>query len=357
MIYHIAKYLQQYFSFFNMFHYVSFRAIVALLSSIFCSLAFGGWFIKNIASRESFKSRPREWTPDNHLKKNETPTMGGLFIIAICIINIFLWCNLLTPNIWFFISCLVGFGLIGLLDDLKKLKLGKGISISLKFFLQFEFAILLVLAWYYSTDQNTTLCVPFFKNLMFPLGCLIIPWAIFIIVGTSNAVNLTDGLDGLATGPLMTNFATFSVISYLAGHKFLAKYLHIPFSSSSSEMTIIGATLVGTLLGFLWYNTYPAQIFMGDVGSLALGASLAFMAIISRQELLLILAGGIFVLETVSVMIQIFTFRVFGKRMFRMAPIHHHYELLGWEEAKITVRFWIISIILSLLTLLTLKIR
>ena len=340
-----------------MFHYVSFRAIVALLSSIFFSFAFGGWFIKNIASHERFKSKPREWTPDNHLKKNETPTMGGLFIIAICIINTLLWSNLLKLNVWFFILCLVGFGLIGFFDDLKKIQLGKGISISVKFFLQFAFAVFLITFWFYIVDPNTKLCVPFFKSLMLPLGFLIIPWGVLVIVGTSNAVNLTDGLDGLATGPLMTNFTTFALISYLAGHKFLAIYLNIPFVPSSSEMTIIGATLVGTLLGFLWYNTYPAQIFMGDVGSLALGASLAFMVIISRQELLLVLSGGIFVLETVSVMIQIFTFKVFGKRMFRMAPIHHHYELLGWEEAKITVRFWIISIILSLLTLLTLKIR
>lgn len=354
MIYHIAKQLQRYYSFFNMFHYVSFRAIVALLSAIFLSFVCGSWFIK--ASQKNFKVRPREWTPENHLKKGKTPTMGGIFIIIVCILNTLLWCNLGKISVWLFLFCLVGFGLIGFLDDWRKLHYSNGISARLKFGLQVFWALVIMVSWHLLVSPNASLCIPFLKKYMPYLGLWLIPWGVLVIVGTSNAVNLTDGLDGLATGPLMANFATFSVIAYLAGHRYLAHYLHIIFTGSS-EIAVIGATLVGILLGFLWYNTYPAQIFMGDVGSLALGAGLAFMALIARQEILLLLAGGIFVFETLSVIIQVFTFKLFGKRMFKMAPIHHHYELLGWKEAKITVRFWIVSIILSLLTLLTLKIR
>jgi phospho-N-acetylmuramoyl-pentapeptide-transferase len=348
--------LRQYYSFFNLFHYISFRAIAALLSSILFSFIFGSWFIKNVASQVRFKSRPREWTPDSHLTKRNTPTMGGLFVLLVCVVNTLLWNNLIRLDVWLFLLCIIVFGFIGFLDDWRKLKQGKGISARLKFWLQIIAAFAIMCSWYIIMQPNTQLCVPFYKWFMPELGFLIVPWGIFLLVATSNAVNLTDGLDGLAAGPLMVNFATYSVIAYLAGHKFLAHYLHIPFTASS-EIAIIGATLVGAMLGFLWYNTYPAQVFMGDVGSLALGAGLAFMAIIARQELLLPLVGGIFVLETLSVIIQVVTYKLWGTRMFRMAPIHHHFELLGWQEIKITVRFWIISIILSLLTLLTLKIR
>ncbi len=354
MLYHLAELLRTKYTFFNLFHYVSVRVIAAFLTSIIFMFLFGNWFIKT--SRKNFRSQVREWIPKSHLIKNNTPTMGGLFIIMIFALNTFLWCNLAKIQTWLFLFCLISFGFIGFLDDWHKIRKNSGISVKLKFFLQILFASTISLIWYFFAQPNTQLCVPFFKNLNPDLGWIIIPWAAFIIVGTSNAVNLTDGLDGLATGPLMFNFSTFSAIAYLAGHKFFAKYLFIP-SVGTAELSILGATLVGALLGFLWYNTYPAQIFMGDVGSLALGAGLALMALMARQELLLIIAGGIFVLETISVIIQVFSFKVFGKRMFKMAPIHHHYELLGWNEAKITVRFWIISIILSVLTLLTLKIR
>jgi phospho-N-acetylmuramoyl-pentapeptide-transferase len=339
-----------------LFRYVSFRAIAALLSSILFAFVFGSWFIRNIASQDRFKSKPREWTPDSHLTKSDTPTMGGIFVLMVCILNSLLWNDLTNINVWLFLACLIGFGMIGFLDDFKKLRFGKGISARLKFGLQVLVGLVIMVSWTVFASPNTQLCLPFFKSIMPELGLLIIPWGVFLLVGTSNAVNLTDGLDGLAAGPLMANFATFSVIAYLAGHKFLAHYLHIPFAASS-EVAILGTTLVGAMLGFLWYNTYPAQVFMGDVGSLALGAALAFMAIMARQEILLVIAGGIFVLEALSVIIQVFTFKLWGKRMFRMAPIHHHFELLGWKEIKITVRFWIISIILALITLLTLKVR
>ena len=354
MLYHLAQILKTKYTFFNLFHYVSVRVILAFLSSIIFSFLFGNWFIKT--SLKKFRSQVREWIPNSHLIKNDTPTMGGLFIIMVFVINTFLWCNLTKINTWIFMGCLLLFGAIGFLDDWFKIKKNKGISSKSKFIFQIISALLISAFWYFLANPTTKLCVPFFKNLNPDLGIFLIPWAAFIIVATSNAVNLTDGLDGLAAGPLMFNFTTFSIIAYLAGHKQFATYLFIPFTGSS-ELAILGSTLVGALLGFLWYNTYPAQIFMGDVGSLALGSGLALMALMTRQELLLIIAGGIFVLETLSVIIQVFSFKCFGKRVFKMAPIHHHYELLGWNEAKITIRFWIISIILSVLALLTLKIR
>jgi len=356
VIYHLAQYLQKYYSFFNLFRYVSFRAIAALLSSIMFSFIFGNWFIKKIASNGVFTSKPREWTPESHLTKSDTPTMGGIFVLVVCILNTLLWNNLSYVNVWIFLLCLVAFGLVGFADDWAKLRAGRGISAKAKFLLQISSALIVMVTWYFFAEPNTQLCVPFYKWFMPSLGIFIIPWGVFLLVATSNAVNLTDGLDGLAAGPLVANFTTFSILTYLAGHKFLANYLHIPYTGTA-EVAIVGTTLIGAMLGFLWYNTYPAQVFMGDVGSLALGAAVAFMAIVSRQELLLPLVGGIFVLETLSVIIQVATFKLLGRRMFRMAPIHHHFELLGWREIKITVRFWIISVILSLITLLTIKIR
>jgi phospho-N-acetylmuramoyl-pentapeptide-transferase len=354
MLYHLSMLLKDQYSFFNLLHYVSVRVIFAFLTSIAFMFVFGNWYIET--SLKNFRSKVREDIPQSHLSKNNTPTMGGLFIILVFILNTFLWCNLAKAQTWIFVFCVLSFGLIGFIDDWRKIRKHKGISSRFKFTLQISAAFITTISWYFLCEPSTKLCIPFIKNFNLDLGLFLIPWAMFIIVAASNAVNLTDGLDGLASGPLMFNFSTFAVIAYLAGHIKFANYLYIPFTGTA-ELAIMGAILVGALLGFLWYNTYPAQIFMGDVGSLALGASLALMALMTRQEFLLIIAGGIFVLETVSVIIQVFSFRVFGKRLFKMAPIHHHYELLGWNEAKITIRFWIISLILSLLALLTLKIR
>ncbi|HBS47658.1 TPA: phospho-N-acetylmuramoyl-pentapeptide-transferase [Candidatus Dependentiae bacterium] len=354
MIYHLAEFLKKDYLFFNLFHYVSVRAIFSLLSSLILFFILGNWFIK--ASQRNFRSNVREYTPQEHQKKNSTPTMGGLLVLLITTINILFWNNLSKLSVWIFLLCLLSFGLIGFVDDWAKINSKKGISAKSKFQLQILFAVLFVSIWYFFSTPNTQFCLPFFKNAMFSLGLFIIPWAVFTIVSTSNAVNLTDGLDGLATGPLITNFAAFSIICYLAGHKQFANYLYIPFADSS-ELSIIGASLIGSLIGFLWYNTYPAQIFMGDVGSLSLGAALAFMAIVVRQEFLLLVAGGIFVIETLSVIIQVASFKWRGKRVFKMAPIHHHFELIGWSEPKITIRFWIISLILSILALLLLKVR
>lgn len=355
MLYHLSQCFDPaIYTFANLLHYVSVRAIIAFLSSIVCAFIFGNWAIGQL--QHKFRSKVREWTPENHQKKNNTPTMGGLFILGLVLLNAFLWCNLGNPKIWIFLFGITSYGFIGFLDDWSKIKKHKGISARKKFILQFICATITMLLWYFTCQVDTRLCVPFFKQFMPSLGWLIIPWGVFIIIATSNAVNLTDGLDGLATGPLIFNFASFAWIAYLAGHVSFAHYLYIPFAGSA-ELAVIGTIFVGTLLGFLWYNTHPAEVFMGDVGSLSLGAGLAMLALFARQELLLLIAGGIFVLETVSVMLQVFSFRYLGKRIFRMAPIHHHFELMGWKETKITVRFWIISIILCVLTFLTLKIR
>lgn len=354
MIYHIALYLKNSVSFFNVFHYVSFRAMAALLTSLLFSFMFGNWFIAQ--SRQFFRSKARELTPENHRAKDNMPTMGGLFILTTVFVSSLLWCNLYQPEVYIFLSCLAGFGIIGFLDDWYKIRVKKGISARLKFGMQLAVASLVALSIYSYSPENTQIALPFFKNISLDLGYFFIIWVLFILVGTSNAVNLTDGLDGLAIGSLIPNFGLFSLICYLAGHFSLAHYLHIPYAHSS-EITIIGSTLLGASLGFLWYNAYPAQIFMGDVGSLALGSGLALMAIMSKQELLLPISGGLFVVEAVSVIAQVISFKLIGKRIFRMAPIHHHFELLGWQESKITVRFAIISLILCLIALMTLKIR
>jgi len=248
------------------------------------------------------------------------------------------------------------FGALGAWDDWNKIKQQKGISAKTKWYAQIVISAIIALLLVITHAIPTTVSFPFFKNLNPSIGLLFIPWVIFVLVGTSNAVNLSDGLDGLAMGSLIPNFATYAIISYAAGNFIIASYLHIPFVDCG-EMAVIAATLAGAALGFLWYNCYPAQIFMGDVGSLSLGAGLALIAIMCKQELLLPIAGGLFVLETISVMIQVFSYKQFGKRIFRMTPIHHHFELLGWPESKVTARFGIISIVLCLLALITLKIR
>jgi phospho-N-acetylmuramoyl-pentapeptide-transferase len=303
-----------------------------------------------------FRSQVRENTPERHKEKNNSPTMGGLFILGIVVFNILLWCDLSKPHSWISMFCLLGFGGIGAWDDWSKICTKKGIAASTKSMLQIVVATVVTISWLYTTHTEMSISLPFFKNIAIPLGYFFVVWAVFIIVACSNAVNLTDGLDGLAIGSLMPNFVTFALISYLAGHTKLAAYLHIPFVGTA-EMAIVGSILVGASLGFLWYNAYPAQIFMGDVGALSLGAILALMALMTKQELLLIIAGGLFVFETLSVILQVLSYRWYGKRLFKMAPVHHHFELLGWQESKITVRFAIISFILCLIALITLKLR
>ena len=354
MFYHISLHLKHYVHFLNVIHYVSVRAIIGLLSALVFSFLFGGWFINK--SKLFFRSKAREWTPETHKHKDNLPTMGGIFILTVVLVNSLLWCNLSQAQVWIFLACLIGFGVIGFWDDWYKIKYQKGISAKRKFGLQWLVACIVAFAWMVTSGVSTTITFPFLKSLQPDIGWFFLPWAMFILVACSNAVNLTDGLDGLAINSLMPNFVTFSLICYIAGHAKIASYLQIPFTGSA-EITVIGAILIGASLGFLWYNTYPAQIFMGDVGSLSLGAGLAFMALMAKQELLLPISGGLFVIEVVSVIVQIFSFKVLGRRIFKMAPIHHHFELLGWQESKITVRFGIISLILCLLALITLKLR
>ncbi len=354
MFYHLSLYLKQYISCFNVVHYVSFRAIAALLSSLGLFLLFGRWFIAQ--SKRFFRSKAREFTPETHKIKDDMPTMGGVFIISVVAISSLLWCDLTNLRIWVFLFGLVSFGVLGFWDDWCKIKFGKGISAVAKFASQWSIALLVAVGLLFCQGMTTVVVFPFFKSFQPDIGWLFVPWAMFIIVGCSNAVNLTDGLDGLAIGSLMPNFATFSMVCYLAGHFKIAQYLNIPFAMTA-EVAVLGAILVGVSLGFLWYNTYPAQIFMGDVGSLALGAALAIMALMAKQELLLVIAGGLFVVETVSVVLQVFSFKILGRRIFKMAPLHHHFELLGWPESRIATRFAIISFVLCLLALITLKLR
>ncbi|MBA3954680.1 phospho-N-acetylmuramoyl-pentapeptide-transferase [Candidatus Dependentiae bacterium] len=353
MLYHLGLYLQNTVTFFNVFHYVSFRVMASLLTALILAFIFGNWFI---AQAYRFKSKVREYTPQSHQAKNDTPTMGGIFILAVALTSMLLWCNLTKPEVWLFVICLLGFGAIGFWDDWSKIKYRKGVSEKVKLRAQLAVALTTSVLWYFLMQPDTALCIPFFKNINPHLGVLLIPWAVFILVGTSNAVNLTDGLDGLAIGSLIVTFGTFSIICYIAGHAAFAHYLHIPFAGTA-EVAIIGAALVGSSLGFLWYNAYPAQIFMGDVGSLALGSALALMALMARQELLLAIAGGVFVAETLSVMAQVLSYKILKRRLFKMAPMHHHFELLGWPEARITTRFGIITVVLCLIALMTLKLR
>ncbi|MGZ6254801.1 MAG: phospho-N-acetylmuramoyl-pentapeptide-transferase [Candidatus Chromulinivorax sp.] len=335
-------------------HYISVRVVCSMFTAFFLSLCLGNRFIA--FSERFFACAARPFTPETHKKKDNIPTMGGIFILAVIFGSIFLWCDLTKIDVWIFIATLTGFGLIGLLDDWYKIAYKGGLHSKTKFRLQLLVGLLVVWMLFSLKQISTELWFPFFKQLHPNLGFLFIPWALFLLVGTSNAVNLTDGLDGLAIGALITNFSVFSIIAYLAGHAGFAAYLQIPFTGSS-EVAVIGAILIGASLGFLWFNAHPAQIFMGDVGSLSLGATLALMAIMSKQELLLAISGGLFVFETLSVIAQYTSWKLYKKRLFKMAPIHHHFELLGWNEAKITMRFNIVCVMLALLALLTLKIR
>jgi len=354
MLLSIAAMVQDSISCMHVVQYISVRVVGSMLTSLFLSLIFGDRFIA--FSKQYFASKVRPFTPESHKKKDNIPTMGGIFILVIVLTTALLWCDLTKVDVWLALGTLIGFGFIGLADDWYKIKDNRGLYSKTKFRLQLFVGLIVALAVVWLKNPSLELWFPFFKNLHPNLGLLFILWIVFLLVGTSNAVNLTDGLDGLAIGALISNFSVFSIIAYLAGHFAFAHYLQIPFAATS-ELAVVGAILVGASLGFLWFNAHPAQIFMGDVGSLSLGATLALMAILSKQELLLPISGGLFVLETLSVMAQYVSWKLYKKRIFKMAPIHHHFELKGWPEPKVIVRFWIISILLALFTLSTLKLR
>jgi len=359
MVYKLIYFFQADYSWLNVFRYITFRTILSTLSSLVLIFIFGQWAIKKLHTMQ-VGQHIRDDVPPNHKGKAGTPTMGGCLILPIIMVSTFLWADLKNIYVWLVMFVIFCYGLIGFADDcLKKTrKNGHGFSIKSKFSLQVLAALVVALVLYLYPGFDSQLYLPFLKTITPDIGLWYIPLAIFIIVGASNAVNLTDGLDGLAIGPIIVAFASYLVFTYLAGHMKIASYLQIPYVAGTGELSVLCGAIVGGGLGFLWYNAFPAELFMGDVGSLPLGAVLGTVALITKQEIILILVGGIFVVETLSVIFQVVYFRMTGgQRIFRMAPIHHHFELKGWPESKVTVRFWIIAIILALLSISTLKLR
>lgn len=360
MLYSLATYLTQYYSGFNLFQYLTFRTILGVLTALMISLLVGPWMIRFL-SRYNIGQSVRDDGPESHFTKAGTPTMGGALILVSIIISTLLWSDLGSRFVWIVLFVTAGFGLIGWVDDYKKIALGnsKGLASRYKYLWQSVIGLTAALVLF-STAQlpiETQLIVPFIKSLVFDLGWLYVVLVYFVIVGSSNAVNLTDGLDGLAILPTVLVGGALGVFAYATGNTNFAGYLGIPYIPGVGEMVVFCGALVGAGLGFLWFNTYPAQVFMGDVGALALGAALGVIAVIVRQELVLFIMGGIFVVETISVILQVTSYKLTGRRIFRMAPLHHHFELKGWPEPRIIVRFWIITVILVLIGLASLKVR
>ena len=358
MLYHLLYPLHELISFFNVFRYITIRTVYAILTALLISFVIGPWIIEKLRTFQ-IKQVVREDVPSRHLSKNGTPTMGGSLILMALLIPTLLWADLTNRYIWIVLLTTLGFGALGFLDDYKKIRDKNGMGIKARYKFPIQVAMGLAASWilFNTIDHDSRLIFPFFKRAMPDLGNWYILFGMFVIVGTANAVNLTDGLDGLAIGPVLIASGTFILFCYLAGHYQFSSYLQIPFVKGSGELTILCGALLGSGLGFLWFNTYPAQVFMGDVGSLALGAALGTIAVVTKQEFLLVIVGGIFVAETLSVIIQVVSYKLRKKRVFRMAPIHHHFELKGWAEPKIIVRFWIIAIILGLVAIGTLKLR
>lgn len=360
MLVWLAEYLTQYATFFNVFSYLTMRAILAVLTALLISLWLGPWLIRYL-QRLQIGQAVRDDGPQSHLSKAGTPTMGGLLIIASITVATLLWADLSNRYVLVALGVLLGFGLVGFVDDYRKVvqKNSRGLPAKWKYFWSslVAGAAAVVLYAFASVGAETQLLVPFFKEVMPQLGMLYIVLAYFVIVGTSNAVNLTDGLDGLAIVPTVMVAGALGIFAYASGNVNFASYLNIPFLPLSGELVVFCTAICGAGLGFLWFNTYPAQVFMGDVGALALGAALGVIAVMVRQELVLFIMGGVFVMETLSVMLQVGSYKLRGKRIFRMAPIHHHYELKGWPEPRVIVRFWILSLVFVLIGLATLKLR
>jgi phospho-N-acetylmuramoyl-pentapeptide-transferase len=347
------------FSVLNVFRYITFRTILSTLASLTFLFIFGTWVIGKLRAMQVGEFI-RDDGPPNHIDKAGTPTMGGCLIIPVIIVSTLLWAELNNIYVWLVLFVMFSFGLIGFFDDYLKVvrRDSRGLSKKAKFSLQVFVALVVAIVLELYPEFDSRLNLPFFKTITPDLGLWYIPVTIFIIVGASNAVNLTDGLDGLAIGPIIVAFTSYLVFAYMAGHVKIASYLQIPYVAGTGELSVLCGAVVGAGLGFLWYNSFPAELFMGDVGSLPIGAVLGTVAVITKQELVLILVGGIFVVETLSVIFQVVYFKLTGgQRIFRMAPLHHHFELKGWPETKVTVRFWIIAIILALFSLSTFKLR
>ena len=361
MLYSFLISLVDQFSALNVFRYLTFRTGLSVMSSMIIVFLIGGPFIKFIESRKITGPIREDGPLDHIIKKVGTPTMGGVLILIGILFGTLLWANLNNSYIWVLLFVVTSFGLLGALDDYLKIKHSnsRGISSSIKIICQIVLSLIAIflLMKFANNEHLTNLYFPFFKNLVFHLGLFFIPFALFIIVGSSNAVNLTDGLDGLATVPVILVAFSFTFICYVVGNTVFAEYLKIPYIPNVGETSIFCGSIVGSCLGFLWFNAPPAKIFMGDTGSLSLGASLGAVSIISKHEIILGIIGGLFVLETASVIIQVLSFKLTGKRVFMMAPLHHHFEKKGWSESTVVIRFWIISIILALIGLATLKLR
>lgn len=356
----LAEYLQQYESGFSVFQYITLRAILGTITALVLSLVIGPTMIRRLSSY-NIGQQIRDDGPQSHLSKAGTPTMGGALILVAIAISTLLWGDLSSEKIWVVLGVTLSFGLIGGVDDYQKLVYGnsKGLSAKAKYFWQTVFGLAAAIFIFSSakTPVETTLIVPFMKDVLLPLGGGFVVLTYLVIVGSSNAVNLTDGLDGLAIMPTVMVAGALGVFAYLTGHANFSGYLGIPYVAGVGELTIFCGAIVGAGLGFLWFNTYPAMVFMGDVGALALGAALGVIAVYVRQELVLVIMGGVFVMETVSVILQVGSYKLTGKRIFRMAPIHHHFELKGWPEPRVIVRFWIITVVLVLIGLASLKVR
>ena len=361
MLYKLILNYVDIFSFLNVFKYLTVRTGLAMFTSMLVVFVIGTPFINFFSARQIINPI-REDGPDEHIiKKIGTPTMGGVLILVGLFSSILLWGNLSSPYIWVLIFIVASFGLLGAYDDYKKIKFSNssGISFKFKIIIQIIIAVLgiLILTNFADHPDLKNLYFPFFKNLLINLGWFFIPFSVFIIVGSSNAVNLTDGLDGLATVPVILVAGCFAFISYVTGNIVFSEYLQIPYIEGVGEVTVFLGSVIGACLGFLWFNAPPAKIFMGDTGSLALGGSLGAVGIITKHEIVLAITGGLFVLEATSVIVQVLSYKLTGKRVFKMAPIHHHFEKKGWAESTIVVRFWIISIILAMIGLATLKLR
>ena len=359
MLYHLLYPLHTTFTVFNVFRYITFRTIYASLTAFFICFLLGPWMIRKLAQMQ-VGQYIRDDGPKTHLGKAGTPTMGGTLILLSITVSVLLWSDLTNLFVWIVLFVLLGFGLIGFIDDylMQVKKQSKGLTVRRKLLLQVIVALITGILVYASPNFSTQVTIPFFKNISPDFAWGYIIFAIFVIVGASNAVNLTDGLDGLAIGPVIIAAATYMIFAYVTGNVKIAGYLQLNYVAGAGELTIFCGALAGAGLGFLWFNSYPAEIFMGDVGSLSLGAALGTVAVIIKQEILLALVGGLFVIEALSVIFQVGFFKMTsGKRIFKMAPLHHHFELKGWPEPKVIVRFWIISIALALLAMSTLKLR
>ncbi|MGD8512330.1 MAG: phospho-N-acetylmuramoyl-pentapeptide-transferase [Deltaproteobacteria bacterium] len=359
MLYHLLYPLHTTISAFNVFRYITFRTIYASLTALLICLVLGPWVIRKLTER-GVCQYVRDEGPPTHATKTGTPTMGGLLILFAIVSATLLWGNLTNVFVWIVLLVTISYGAIGFVDDylMERKKQSQGLRGRAKLLAQVFIGLIVGGLLYARPDFDTHVSVPFLKGINPDLGWGYILFAALVIVGTSNAVNLTDGLDGLAIGPVTVAAATYVVLSYVAGHVKIANYLQIQYVPGSGELAVFCGTVVGAGMGFLWYNTYPAQVFMGDVGSLPLGGALGAAAVMTKHEILLALVGGIFVIEALSVIFQVGFFKVSnGRRIFRMAPIHHHFELKGWAEPKVIVRFWIIAIFLGLLSLSTLKLR